>query len=119
KNTYRTAKLGKNKWKAVFLPWYSRLDRTQEWYEEQKRDIISRTGYIDTLYEQYPNTDKEALSSSTANKRIPPLWLEKCYEPMDPMLEQDWPEEVPAIPDLRIYRLPEPGLTYSVGLDPA
>lgn len=119
KNTYRTAKLGKNKWKAVFLPWFSRLDRTQEWYEEQKRDIISRTGYIDTLYEQYPNTDKEALSSSTANKRIPPLWLEKCYEPMDPLLEQDWPEEVPAIPDLRIYKLPEPGLTYSVGLDPA
>lgn len=122
KNTYRAAKLGKNRWKPIFLPWYSRLDRDQVWYEEQKQDIISRTGYIDGLWEQYPSTDTEALAGSTVNKRIPPLWLEKCYEEIsyfdiDILSENNI--DTPAIPDLRIYKLPEPGLTYSVGMDPA
>ena len=76
KNYYRAAKKGENEWVEVFLPWHSRPQRTQEWYEAQKTDIYSREGSLDTLWEQYPETDTEALAPRTMAKRIPPKWLE-------------------------------------------
>lgn len=118
KNIYRNARLKKNNWSPVFLPWYVRLDRDQQWYEDQKIDILTRTGYIDDLHEQYPKTEAEALAGSVRNKRIPPLWLEACYEPQD-RIPLTFISEAPAIPDLSIFKVPEPELNYVVGGDPA
>lgn len=118
KNIYRSARLKKNKWHASFLPWHARLDRDQQWYEDQKQDIVTRTGYLDDLYEQYPSTEAEALSGSTRNKRIPPAWLEKCYDPVEPLSLELIPD-APAIPELLIYKVPEPGLNYVLGGDTA
>ena len=117
KQIYRQARAGLSQWHAVFLSWRVRPSRTQAWYEEQKRDTLEQTGALDDLYEQYPETDAQALSGKTLDKRLHPKWLEDCYQPQAPL--QDVPAEVPAINGLALYRLPEPGRTYVIGVDPA
>lgn len=115
KSTYRDAKKGVNGWSAVFLPWYVRPERDKLWYEDKKADVMSRTGGLDELHEQYPSTDIEALSPRTIDKRIPFAWLNKCYETV-PALEVD---DSPYISGLIIYAEPEDGMSYVVGADPA
>lgn len=116
KNIYRAAKQKLNGWTSVFLPWYSRPSRDQEWYEAQRADILNRTTSLDDLHEQYPATDTEALSPRTLDKRIAPKWLEQCYQEQDPLEDI---EAAPAISGLRIYKEPEPDHAYRIGLDPA
>lgn len=115
KQVYRGAKAGENGWHPIFLPWYDNPQRDALWYERQRKDILSRTGSLDDLYEQYPETDVQALSSKTLDKRIPPLWLEACYSEMKPIRVR----HAPSLPDLNIYIAPEPGVRYVMGADPA
>lgn len=117
KAIYRAAKAKRSPWHPVFLPWHVRPSRDTAWYEEQKADILSRTGTLDDLHEQYPATDTEALAPSTMDKRIPGIWLEQCYEELLPL--DALPTEAPSIVGLEVYRLPEPGREYVVGADPA
>lgn len=126
KRIYRAAKRGENGWKAIFLPWYVRPDRTQAWYEAQKADIQSRSGgTLDDLYQQYPATDVEALSPRQANKRIAAQWLRACFREMDPLKvdHKDFDGKQipapPAIAGLEIYALPQPDTEYVIGGDPA
>jgi hypothetical protein len=115
KNIYRAAREGKNPWKAIFLPWDVRPDRSAEWYAAQVADSLARTGSLDDLHEQYPATEEEALAPRSLNKRIALLWLDQCYQratTIDPI-------EAPAVPELRIYQAPIHGHTYVVGADPA
>ena len=115
KRYYRAAKAGENDWKDVFLPWWERSDRTQEWYEQQKIDILTRTGSLDDLWQQYPATDAEALAPPTMSKRIPAQWLEECYIEAKGLKLAD----APALPGMRIYREPLPQSRYVMGVDPA
>lgn len=117
KKIYRAAKAGNSPWISVFLPWFIRPERDLNWYETQRSDILARTGAIDDLWEQYPATDTEALSPRMLDKRIPASWLENCFEEMAGW--EDLPESTPAIPGLVVYRLPERGKRYVVGMDPA
>lgn len=115
KAVYRAAKASSNGWTALFLPWTARPDRTPDWYEAQRRDVVARTGSVDDLHEQYPATDAEALAPRTLDKRIAPTWLEQCYFEMPPVE----PEGAPAIPGLRVYAEPRVGKRYVIGVDPA
>lgn len=115
KKIYRAAKQGINTWNQVFLPWYARPDRTKKWYEAQKIDIQARTGSLDDLHEQYPATDTEALSPRVLDKRISPLWLEKCYSEK----KEVFPDKAPAIPGLVIYEAYVSNQEYRIGADPA
>jgi hypothetical protein len=116
KNIYKAAVAGENGWTPIFIPWYERPGRTQEWYEEQKADIFGRTGALDDLYEQYPATDEEALRPPELNKRFPSKWLDAVYDPIDPL-----PDEKTGIylPGLRVYAMPKYKYEYIVGADPA
>lgn len=115
KNIYRAAKSKQSPWVPVFLPWNVRPVRDAAWYEAQKADILSRTGALDDLHEQYPATDTEALAPRTLDKRIPAPWIENCYVPMEAQRAPD----APAIPGLVVYRRPEPDRVYVLGVDPA
>ena len=120
KAIYRGAKAGDNDWSHLFLPWYSRPGRDDEWYEAQKRDIYSRTQSLDDLHEQYPSTDTEALAPGSKDKRIPGEWLETCYEEWKPISDEVVKKaKAPAIPGLEIFTLPVRGRTYVAGIDPA
>ncbi len=140
KRIYLGAKRGESQWNPIFLPWYAHPKRDYAWYDEQRRDIQTRTGALDDLHEQYPETDTEALAPRTLDKRIAPQWLEQCFTPMTPLdldayeppeieeqnawvqpWEQDAPADqfVPAISGLRIYAFPVKGREYVIGVDPA
>lgn len=117
KNIYKKAKQGLNEWTAIFLPWWVRPDRDEEWYEAQKRDFLENEGTLDSLHEQYPATDVEALEARSLDKRIPPKFLKRCYEEEEPLREL--PGDFPVIPGLEVYRLPEKDSQYVISGDPA
>lgn len=134
KKMFRAAVSGKSPWKAVFFPWTVRPGRTESWYEDKKLEILTRTGSLDELHEHYPATVAEALSGLTQDKLIPPHWLSRCWIQMDPVLDllytQDmvgpteaeklyFPQRMPFIPGLKIYKHPVPGDDYVMGADPA
>ena len=115
KRIYRAAKAGESPWAAVFLPWHVRPERSPDWYAEQTRDVLSRTGALDDLHEQYPATDAEALAPRSLDKRLPAAWLDQCYQALQPIA----PPDAPAIAGLVVYRAPQIGRQYVIGADPA
>lgn len=117
KKIYRAARQGQNNWTPVFIPWHARPGRDSGWYEAQRRDVLSRTGALDDLHEQYPATDTEALAPRSLDKRIPGEWLEKCY--MELAALPALPGNAPAIPGLEVYVLPDARRRYVIGVDPA
>lgn len=130
KKIYKGAKKGENDWQPVFLPWNVRPSRDAAWYEAQKRDILSRTDSLDDLWEQYPATDAEALAPRSLDKRISPSWLLKVFEekrPLDlaeirgttPLARKALARKALALPGLMVWELPQPGIKYVLGGDPA
>lgn len=115
KTIYRGATKDENGWHPVFLPWKAHPGRDEAWYDKQRKDILSRTGSLDDLYEQYPETDQQALSTRTLDKRIPPLWLEAVYQELKPVRAKG----SPTFQDLDIYFPPKEGVRYVIGADPA
>lgn len=115
KKIYRAAKAGENGWTPVFLPWTAHPDRDVKWYDAQRRDVLSRTGALDELYEQYPETDTQALSPKVLDKRIPPMWIEVCYSEVRPLRVRG----SPSLSGFDIYFAPIPGVRYVLGADPA
>lgn len=115
KQIYKGAKSGENPWHPVFLPWMSHPARNSVWYANEKKEIVSRTGSLDELWEQYPETDTQALSAATLDKRIPPMWLEACYAEVKEVRVKG----SPSLNGLQIYKAPKVGCRYVVGADPA
>lgn len=116
KRIYRSARREENEWFPIFLPWNVRPNRDMAWYENIRRDIFSRTGALDDLYQEYPSTDTEALAPRSLDKRISPMWIEACFEEMTP---KPIVGKAPSIAGLEIYLYPEKGRRYVIGGDPA
>lgn len=120
KKIYMGAKEGKNQWKTLFLAWWVHPGRTQAWYDKEKADTLANTGALDDLYESYPATDAEALMGKTLDKRIPGAWLFNCYQKnAQPIPLDQLPGGAPTITGLLVYELPEQGVKYTIGGDPA
>lgn len=116
KRIYRAAKRGHTEWRSIFLPWSARPGRTAAWYEAQRADIMARTGALDDLHQEYPASDTEALAPRSLDKRISPMWIEACYDEMEPLRGI---VGAPAIPGLEVYRPPVKDKLYVIGGDPA
>lgn len=118
KRIYRGAKAKTTSWRTIFLPWYARPTRTRAWRDKQAKEIKERTGALDELFEQYPETDAEALAPPTLSKRIPPDWLAENHTYF---YEEGFTTfaGMPAVPGLVIYRPPVFGIRYVAGADPA
>lgn len=120
KRIYKAAKEGKNDYASIFLPWHIRPERDQAWYDAKQKSLFEQTGSDDDLHEQYPATDVEALAGRSKDKRIPEIWLQQCYAPMDALsLALLRNEKAPGIPGLLVFRLPILGRKYVLGADPA
>jgi len=117
KRIYRAAKSKLNDWVHIFLPWWVRPSRTKAWYEAQKKDVLQRTGGLDDLHEQYPETDTEALAPSSLQKRVPHEWVERCYVEMTSIAIKDLPKDAPTIPGIQVFKLPERFGQYAGGVD--
>jgi hypothetical protein len=116
KRIYRAAKQGSG-WAHLFLPWHAHPGRDRAWYEAQRRDCLARTGALDQLHEQYPNTDAEALAPASLDKRLAAEWLLACHVPQSSLARL--PAAAPALPGLNVFHLPQPGRRYVAGADPA
>ncbi len=137
KKIYRAAADGKNDYTPLFLPWNARPDRDQTWYDAQRRNYIAEDD-LDGLHQEYPSTATEALAPAFKDKRLAAEWVEDCYEPMDPLSDAQLADlcprsgipTPPAIPGLKVYRLPTKAWTdqkqirhaeslHLIGADPA
>jgi hypothetical protein len=116
---YKAAVRGENEWTALFVPWHAHPDRDAAWYEAQCRDALANEGTLDSVYEQYPATDGEALAGRTLNLRIPPAWLERVYQERRPLAPEMLPSGAPTYPELQVFKLPEKKRRYVLGADPA
>jgi hypothetical protein len=114
KRTYRAAKAGKSPWNAIFLPWSVRPERDAAWYATQKADILTRTGSLDDLYQQYPATDDEALAPPQLDRRIPYAWIMKCFRETPVITDHGY-----NLPFLELFTPLNIGHQYMIGADPA
>jgi hypothetical protein len=122
KRLYRAAKAGGNTFHPVFAPWTAAPWRTQVWYDEKRDAIVSSTGSLDDLWQEYPSAESEALAPRQLDKRIPAPWLQQCFDeakPIAPAGNLPPALQLPAIPGLAIYARPQPGRAYVIGADPA
>jgi len=117
KRIYKNAKLKRNEWTGIFLPWWIRPTRDAYWFNDLWNDAMQNDGTLDNLHEQYPATDTEALQARTLDKRIPPAFLNRCYAELEPLY--DYPDGCPIIPGLEIYKAPIKDREYVLGADPA
>src|SRR5690606_17347792 len=107
---------GEGQYKPIFLPWYTRPERTRAWYDAIAVDMFRQTGSQDNLWQEYPETVEQALAPLQLAKRIPFAWLEACQE------EETKPVAgggAPAVPGLVVWRRPQDGHLYVIGADPA
>lgn len=122
KRLYRAAKEGKNSYRPYFLPWNVVDWRTPEWYERQKADLYKTWGSHDELYEQYPETDVQALAPRTLDKRIPSVWIQQVYREQSPLQISEWSHlapELSTVGGVEVYELPLPDAEYRIGVDTA
>jgi hypothetical protein len=129
KALYRAGKAGKNQYNVAFLAWDVHPRRDADWYEAQCVDAMANEGTLDSVYEQYPATDEQALAPRTLDKRIPPMFISRCWEEVPALMVRDkhTPRHhplyrlgnAPTMPGLDVYVNPVYGREYVIGADPA
>lgn len=118
KRIYRGGKRNDGGWVSIFLPWHVHPKRNAAWYDDMVADSVVRTGGKDSVYEQYPATDVEALAPNSSDKRFPLDWLLQCYQPRLSLPLAQF-AGAPGIRGLLVYSHPRPGRAYVVTGDPA
>lgn len=112
-------------YKCVFYPWSARPTRTQEWYDQLIAETLATTGSLDFVHQEYPATVEEALAANEMNCRLPPSWVEQCFREVpritygSPGAIQGTLDAFPDIPGLIVWKMPEPGRRYVLGVDPS
>lgn len=105
-------------WGRIFLGWFEHPGRSREWYDEECHRAMRLYGTLDSVYEQYPETDAQALQGRTMDRRFPPQWIAAVYEERL-QLDMRFDDTAPTFAGLKIFLFPEPGRNYAIGADPA
>lgn len=111
KNQIKNGMRSDSGWTLFFMGWKARPDRSQEWFNNKKKDMLETHGSDDERKQQYPETIDELLSAPEASRRLPSTILDPRYEEWAP-LKEDF-----GIPGLRVYILPEHGVRYVATAD--
>lgn len=129
KRIYRAARQGESGWHAIFLPWSARPERDPAWYAAQRQDILARTGTLDSLYQEYPANDVEALAGRTRDRRFAAEWLARAddtaVESCRLQVEGEGhnlqlsTSQLSNMPGLSVWEEPQEGRWYVIGADPA
>lgn len=119
KRIYTAARAGENSYRPVFLPWSARPDRSEEWYGDVRRDVLARSGSLDSLYAEYPATDFEALAPRSSDRRFAADWLRGCDGTGVAAVGGAGRVSVPAIAGVVVWAVPRAGGEYVIGADPA
>lgn len=113
KKIYRKARDGENDYKAIFHGWRSRPERDDAWYAGKVRDAVN----MDSIHQEYPATDEEALRPGATDKRFDPEQIERCHQKNEPLSLDELQAACtrngiplpPPIPGLKIHCIPRKG----------
>ena len=141
KRIYQAARAGENGYRPIFLPWTARPDRDAAWYDGVRRDIVARSGHLDSLYAEYPASDVEALAPLASDARFAAEWLGRAdatgvaadgvamltgIPAAEPVTGSPFGAVLgaarlvrPPLPGLVLWEAPRPGRAYVIGADPA
>lgn len=86
------------------------------WKDQKDRDALKTEFTLDSVYEQFPATDEEALSAASLDKRYAPQLIAYATFAM-PAIQL--PIGASSVPGLRVFIKPQPDHTYGIGADPA
>jgi hypothetical protein len=108
---------------AIFLPWHNHPARTQEWYEGLNLDKASKAEQYPEdddeafLLTGHPYFDLEALQHFSRAARVEPLFLAE-FETYSNNLTRARLVKKTGGP-IEVYRRPEKGRKYAIGVDTA
>lgn len=83
------------------------------WKDGQDREALATAYSLDSVHEQYPATDDEALSAAALDKRYAPEVVALFTRALAVLLMPT------AVPGLRVFIEPQAGHHYGIGADPA
>lgn len=129
---WRRSARGETTFRTAFLPWWSRPDRDQAWYDRMVQDADDPA----LVKQNYPANPVEAFVASGRLRFDPAHVARQAVHLRDPFKVWDWspetharkfwpglsPAEIPplhAVPGLRIYMVPVPGRKYVLAGDVA
>ena len=113
KRVYLSAIAGSTSWFPVFLAWHTHPRRDEAWYEQQKQNALAEDGHLDSVYEQYPATDNEALDPAEGNKRILASWCRRVF------IETFGEQHAWGLAGFTLYKKRVPQGDYVIGVDVA
>lgn len=125
KQIYRAARREEMAYRAVFLPWWVRPERDQEWYAAVAAEMRAQRGSDDDLLQEYPATEEEALRVRSLAARIAYDEVERVTQLVVPLREfgdafTGALERVTLAREvLRVFALPVADRLYAIGADPA
>lgn len=104
-------------WQTIFIPWNEHPERDRAWYDAKSKEILDRTGSLDELWANYPETLEQAFAPAQTNKRLPVTHLQKC-KGVAPLIETNFKEKF-SYPSMRVYQMPDKDRKYYIGVDTA
>jgi hypothetical protein len=109
---------GTNKFKAIFLPWWSRPGRDQAWYDERVAEAVDPS----EVKQEHPSNPTESFLVS-GRMRFVPEWIARQAANIAKVFlrrgHQDYPKAVTHDDGLVIYEGPFYGRKYIVSADVA
>lgn len=108
---------GTNRFKGIFFPWSSGIDRTEDWYEAKKLELPDWQ-----LAQEYPDNPEEAFLRS--GRPIFNLDVVREHVPIDPLRGRlvETSDGIQFVEDggpLRLWHRPVPKHKYVIGADVA
>jgi hypothetical protein len=110
---YKRAAKGMSEFIALFIPWYGRPSRTNEWYTNK-----INTQEQDDLWQEYPEVPEQALAGRSSTKRFKQEWIKACTR-NDDRLTKYGKIGLPNIPGIAYYQQPQLNREYLLIIDPA
>jgi hypothetical protein len=105
-----------NTFQTVFLPWWSRPQRTRVWYNAQLGEYTDPA----MVKQEYPANANEAFVS-TGRVRFQATWIEAQASNVEmPQISiEALPDVLKDMPGLLVYKMPETGRKYIIAADVA
>jgi hypothetical protein len=113
---WQKAEAGVNGFRAIFLPWWCRPDRTTEWL---RMVALQSNDPVREIPEKYPSNSTEAFVAS-GRVRFHPAWIKaQTANTIDSISERDLPDALIGIPGVRFYRGAGVGEKFAIAADVA
>lgn len=125
KQLFRAAQAGQSRYTPLFYGYGTHPDDTPERYAERSKTVIAETGSLDQMHAEYPRTAEEAMAPLELSARLPSSWVSQCFQDVpriligSPAAIVGTLDAFPDIPGLQVWRMPEPGRKYVLGVDPS